>query len=103
MAFCLRPQVMLGRLSRDEIDLAGSTIASRLRQEDGFDLRADGAFIVVLANTDRGTAQIVARRLANEITRRSAAVNQRKWVAETVEDRGDAPREAPSAEAAPRA
>jgi len=85
VALCLRPQVMRCQLSRDEIDLAGSTIAARLRRQDGFDLRDDGAFIVVLANTERDAAQIVAQRLANEITRRTAAINYRKWVAEIVD------------------
>jgi hypothetical protein len=87
---------MLGTLTPPEIDLAGHTIATRLRAEDGFDLRDDGSFIVVLAGADRDAALVVAQRLANEITRRTAAINQRKWIAEIVD-------EPPSDAAAPAA
>jgi hypothetical protein len=85
VTFRVRPEAMLDRPSRAEIDLAGSTIAARLRKEDGFELGDDGAFTVMLANTDPQAARVAAARLASEITHRSAAVNRRKWIAELVE------------------
>jgi len=85
VAIRLRPQVMLDTLAPAEIDIAGHTIASRLRADDGFDLGGDGSFVVMLARADRDAALVVARRIAGEITRCSAAVNYRKWIAEVVD------------------
>jgi PleD family two-component response regulator len=76
---------MLDRPSRSEIDLAGSIIAARLRKEDGFELRDDSEFTVVLAKTDPQAARVVAARLASEISFRSVAFRKRNWVAEFVD------------------
>lgn len=85
VTFRLRLDAMLDRPSRSEIDLAGSIIAARLRKEDGFELRDDSEFTVVLAKTDPQAARVVAARLASEISFRSVAFRKRNWVAEFVD------------------
>jgi hypothetical protein len=78
---CIIPQLLPGEhITHDEAQMVTRSLARQLRRADAVAALADGAYVAVLPDTPGDAAQIVAQRIAGDLSIRSAGINRRNFL-----------------------